>query len=86
VFLCEWVGGWVQVDDDGCVCCVWGMVCGSVHVCGCCGAYVNVHYMYVHHACIFINLHYRSVNMYFCFTAIVADISIVLYIDTYAQS
>ena len=56
--------------------CVWVLWCiceRTLHVCTSC--------MYIYKLAFI-----RSVNMYFCFTAIVADISIVLYIDTYAQS
>ena len=45
---CFCVSGWVVQVDDVCVCCVWGMVCGSVHMCG------AVVHMWTYITCIYI--------------------------------
>jgi len=44
---CFCVSGWVDHLDDMCVCCVCGNGVWFGAYVWCCGAYVNIHYMYI---------------------------------------
>ena len=45
---CFCVSGWVVQVDDVCVCCVWGNGVWFGAYVWCCGAYVNIYYMYIY--------------------------------------
>jgi len=48
VTACFCVSGWVVQVDDVCVCCVWGNGVWFGAYVWCCGAYVNIYYMYIY--------------------------------------